>query len=84
MHSFVKNDKIEGVMVGGLNGKYLLPDFDNLDFEFKDKTLKSTIKIFTDPESQDYNVLSINRFTEEAIEMFSRDDISVLDQYQLL
>ena len=61
----------------------MIPNIDELDFEFKDKTLESTIKMLKDPRYEDYVVCSINRFTEESIARFSQHNTSVIEQYQL-
>ena len=58
---FIKNNKVAGLY---LDKKYLLQNIDELDFEFKDKTLNSTIKMLKDPEDDHYKVCSIVRFTE--------------------
>ena len=62
----------------------MLPNNDELDFEFKDKTLNSTIKMLKHPKKDEYMVFSIVRFTEEAIEKFSQHNISVIDQNKLI
>ena len=50
----------------------MLPNINELNFEFKDKNLESTIKMLKDPnDDEDYVVCSINRFTEELIARFS-------------
>jgi len=81
LNPFIKENKVKGLWV---DKKYLL-NIDELDFEFKDKTLESTIKLLKDPMREDYmehyTVCSISRFTEEAIAKFSHDKTSVIDQY---
>jgi len=55
----------------------LLPTNNNeTSYEFTDRVIKSTIKkIITTKETEVF--ISINRFTEEIIQKFSKDDTSV-------
>ena len=76
----------KGIM--GLNIKiglkyFLLKNQNEMKFEFIDKTIKSSVKIFKNYSENKQATFSINRFTEEMIEQFSTDEISVLDQLQL-
>ena len=62
---------------------FLLKNQNEMKFEFTDKTIKSSVKIFKNYSENKQAAFSINRFTEEMIEQFSTDEISVLDQFQL-
>ena len=62
---------------------FLLKNQNEMKFEFTDKTIKSSVKIFKNYSENKQAAFSINRFTEEMIEQFSTDEISVLDQLQL-
>jgi hypothetical protein len=68
---FISKDKIEGLTVVVGNFYFFLPNENELDFEFKDKTLKSTIVKIVNNDKGKYGIVSINRFTKEAMEKFS-------------
>ena len=78
----ISEGKIDGLLVFS-DSFYKLPKYENLDYEFKDKTFKSTIKMLKNPKNEKYGFMSINRFTDEAIKKFEQNNLRVGDQYLL-
>lgn len=81
---FISSDKIEGVIIGNTDDDVvMLKSFNELDFEFKDTSIKSTIKkIKTTKQSDAF--ISINRFTEHIIDKFNNENTSIREQYMLI
>jgi len=78
------SDRIEGILFDANDdGKFIIRNMDELDYEFQDSTFKSTIKRIRTTKQKEV-ILSINRFTDEMVNEFSQNNISVRDQYLLL
>ena len=61
--------------------EYILKNQNELNFDFEDKALKSTIKKLICKDKKTEVVNSINRFSEEINEIFSKEKMSDSDQY---
>jgi hypothetical protein len=78
MDLLIKDGITEGVWITTTEGKFLLKSQDELNFEFKDRATKSSIKKTTTTEDKEL-FISICRFDKKMIVEFKEQDIRVRD-----